>query len=75
MFDERVFPYSPQGATLEARSSRHVFIETMQSKEYSEILLIIVNFGVTASRYRHTSKAKIYIFSLDIRNIMGHVSF
>ena len=36
---------------LRVGSSRHVFIETLQSKDFSEILLICVNFGVTASRF------------------------
>ena len=34
--------------TREAQSSRHVFIETLQSKDFSEILLICANFSVTA---------------------------
>ena len=90
MFDERVFPYSPQGGfryfkghfrtrwclrcvfcsvmhhcvvrrsgsvpteitepTLEARSSRHVFIETLQSKDFRASLLICGNFQITAFR-------------------------
>ena len=36
--------------TREAQSSRHVFIETLQSKDFSEILLICVNFSITVSR-------------------------
>ena len=46
--------------TLEAQSSRHVFIETLQSKDFSEILLICVNFDVTASRCIRHPEAKIY---------------
>ena len=51
--------------TREARSSRHVFIETLQSKDFSEILLICVNFAVTASRYCQKFEAKIYIHFLE----------
>ena len=47
--------------TKEAQSSRHVFIETLQSKDFSEILLICVNFDVTASRCIRHPEAKIYI--------------
>ena len=36
--------------TREAQSSRHVFIETLQSKDFSEILLICVNFLIMVSR-------------------------
>ena len=36
--------------TSEAQSSRHVFIETLQSKDFSQILLICVNFSAIASR-------------------------
>ena len=36
--------------TKEAQSSRHVFIETLQSKDFSEILLICVNFFVIVPR-------------------------
>ena len=68
--------------TLEAWSSRHVIIETLQSKDFSEILLICVNFGVTASRFCRISWGKnLYESSMDnfmdasieIRNIMGAV--
>ena len=48
---------------LEAQSSRHVCIETLQSKDFSEILLIYVNLGVTASRFCQTSLGKnLYLF-------------
>ena len=58
--------------TPEAQSSRHVFIETMQSKDFSEILLICVNFGVTVSRHCQVPWSKnLYLFSTNIRNIMG----
>ena len=58
--------------TREAQSSRHVFIETLQSKDFSEILLICVNFGATASRFHQTSWGKNrYSFPWDIRNIMS----
>ena len=36
--------------TREAQSSRHVFIETLQSNDFSEILLICVNFSIMVSR-------------------------
>ena len=101
MFDERVFPYSPQGGfryfkghfrtrwclrcvfcsvmhhcvvrrsgsvpteitepTLEARSSRHVFIETLQSKDFLAILLICGNFQITAFRVHSSLEAKNHI--------------
>ena len=49
--------------TREAQSSRHVFIETLQSKDFSEILLICVNLGVTASRSCQISWSKnLYFF-------------
>ena len=38
--------------TREAQSSRHVFIETLQSKDFSASLLICVNFQTTAFRVR-----------------------
>ena len=100
MFDERVFPYSPQGGfryfkghfrtrwclrcvfcsvmhhcvvrrsgsvpteitepALEARSSRHVFIETLQSKDFPASLLICGNFQ-TQLRVFSPLKAKNHI--------------
>ena len=45
--------------TLEARSSRHVFIETLQSKDFSENLAICVNFQITAFPDALDSRAKI----------------
>ena len=101
MFDERVFPYSPQGGfryfkghfrtrwclrcvfcsvmhhcvvrrsgsvpteitepALEARSSRHVFIETLQSKDFLASLLICGNFQITAFRVHSSLEAKNHI--------------
>ena len=46
---------------LEAQSSRHVFIETLQSKDFSENLAICVNFQITASRFHLPIEAKIII--------------
>ena len=111
MFDERVFPYSPQGGfryfkghfhtrwclrcvfcsvmhhcvvrrsgsvpteitepALEARSSRHVFIETLQSKDFSENLAICVNFQITASRFHVLTGAKITIQFLGHKKYYG----
>ncbi len=51
--------------TREAQSSRHVFIETLQSKDFSEILLICVNFGShSLTGIIKFSEAKISILSL-----------
>ena len=51
--------------TREAQSSRHVFIETLQSKDFSEILLICVNFGIhSLTGIIKFSEAKISILSL-----------
>ena len=47
--------------TREARSSRHVFIETMQSKDFSENLVICVNFQITASRMSIVFSSKIVL--------------
>ena len=47
--------------TREAQSSRHVFIETLQSKDFSENLAICVNFQITASRFHLPIEAKIII--------------
>ena len=48
-------------STREARSSRHVFIETMQSKEFSENLVTCVNFQITASRMSIVFSSKIVL--------------
>ena len=47
--------------TLEARSSRHVFIETLQSKDFLAILLICGNFQITAFRVHSSLEAKNHI--------------
>ena len=47
--------------TREARSSRHVFIETMQSKDFSENLVTCVNFQITASRMSIVFSSKIVL--------------
>ena len=47
--------------TLEARSSRHVFIETLQSKDFLAILLICGNFQITAFRVHASLEAKNHI--------------
>ena len=48
--DEIAVIVNATNPTREAQSSRHVFIETLQSKDFSEILLICVNFSITVSR-------------------------
>ena len=47
--------------TLEARSSRHVFIETWQSKDFLASLLICGNFQITAFRVHSSLEAKNHI--------------
>ena len=113
MFDERVFPYSPQGGfryfkghfrtrwclrcvfcsvmhhcvvrrsgsvpteitepALEARSSRHVFIETLQSKDFPASLLICDNFQITAFRVHSSQKTKIILKTVPHQKQYGRV--
>ena len=115
MFDERVFPYSPQGGfryfkghfrtrwclrcvfcsvmhhcvvrrsgsvpteitepALEARSSRHVFIETLQSKDFQASLLICGNFQLTAFRVHSSRKPKIILKIVPHQKQSGHNLF
>ena len=113
MFDERVFPYSPQGGfryfkghfrtrwclrcvfcsvmhhcvvrrsgsvpteitepALEARSSRHVFIETLQSKDFLASLLICGNFQITAFRVHSSWEPKIILKTVPHPKQSGHI--
>ena len=54
-------PFEITEPTLEARSSRHVFIETLQSKDFLAILLICGNFQITAFRVHSSLEAKNHI--------------
>ena len=61
--------------TLEARSSRHVFIETLQSKDFLASLLICGNFQITAFRVHSSQNTKIILKLCHIRNSMGTIYF
>ena len=56
--------------TREAQSSRHVFIETLQSKDFSENLAIYVNFQITAHGFTYLQEQKSQFNFFDIRNII-----
>ncbi|WP_455056436.1 hypothetical protein [Jutongia sp.] len=57
-----------------AQSCGCVFIKALQSKDFSEILLICVNFNATSSRlFKNQGKNPNY--ALDIRNSMGAVIY
>ena len=57
--------------TQEAQSSSHVFIETLQSKDFSENLAICVNFQITASRFHVLTRAKITIHFSEHKKYYG----
>ena len=59
--------------TQEAQSSSHVFIETLQSKDFSENLAICVNFQITVSRFHILTRAKITIQSFRHKKYYGHI--
>ena len=57
IFDKRILPYSLRGGIQLFRTAR-VFIKALQSKDFSEILLICVNFHTTSSRLFKKSRPK-----------------
>ena len=61
--------------TLEARSSRHVFIETLQSKDFLAILLICGNFQITAFRMHSSYEPKIIFNTVPHQKQSGHNLF
>ena len=66
-------PTETAESTLEAQSSRHVFIETLQSKDFSENLAICVNFQITASRFHILIRAKITIQFFRHKKYYRHI--
>ena len=61
--------------TLEARSSRHVFIETLQSKDFLASLLICGNFQITAFRMHSSYELKIILKTVPHQKQSGHNLF
>ena len=61
--------------TPEARSSRHVFIETLQSKDFQASLLICGNFQLTAFRVHSSRKPKIILKIVPHQKQSGHNLF
>ena len=61
--------------TLEARSSRHVFIETLQSKDFLASLLICGNFQITAFRMHSSYEPKIILKTVPHQKQSGHNLF
>ena len=57
--------------TREAQSSRHVCIETMQSKDFSENLVICVNFQTQSTDIQYLDSKIIYTISMRIRYFIG----
>ena len=55
IFDKRILPSEIAELTYGAQSYGCVFIKALQSKDFSEILLICVNFNTTSSRFRQIS--------------------
>ena len=60
---------------LKARSSRHVFIETLQSKDFRASLLICGNFQITAFRVHSSQKTKIILKTVPHPKQSGHNLF
>ena len=60
---------------LEARSSRHVFIETLQSKDFQASLLICGNFQITAFRVHSSQNTKIILKTMPHQKQYRHNSF
>ena len=60
---------------LEARSSRHVFIETLQSKDFQASLLICGNFQITAFRVHSSWEPKIILKTVPHPKQSGHNLF
>ena len=59
--------------TLEARSSRHIFIETLQSKDFRASLLICGNFQITAFRVHSSQETKIISKTVPHQKQYGHI--
>ena len=60
---------------LEARSSRHVFIETLQSKDFLAILLICGNFQITAFWVHSSKEPKIILKIVPHQKQSGKIYF
>ena len=61
--------------TPEARSSRHVFIETLQSKDFRASLLICGNFQITAFWVHSSWEPKIILKTVPHQKQSGHNLF